>query len=86
MTGGGKLKEEISAYIDSELVAEEADALVDTLRHEPDSRNDWFLYHLTGDAMRGQPTIDDGFSIRILAKLKTIEIDPLYDPLDNSTT
>jgi negative regulator of sigma E activity len=84
--GGGKLKEEISAYIDSELIAEETDALVDTLRHEPDARNDWFLYHLTGDAMRGQSTIDDGFSIRILAKLKAVEIDPLYDPLDNLTT
>jgi sigma-E factor negative regulatory protein RseA len=81
--GGGKLKEEISAYIDSESVAEEADALVDTLRHESDARNDWFLYHLVGDAMRGQPIIDDGFSIRILEKLKTVEIDPFYDPLDN---
>ncbi|HSG32487.1 MAG TPA: sigma-E factor negative regulatory protein [Thermodesulfobacteriota bacterium] len=86
MIGGGKLKEEISAYIDSELIAEETDALVDTLRHEPDARNDWFLYHLTGDAMRGQSTIDDGFSIRIIAELKAVEIDPLYDPLDNLTT
>ena len=77
------MKEEISAYIDSELVAEEADDLVDTLRHESDARNDWFLYHLAGDAMRGQPIIDDGFSIRILEKLKTVEIDPFYDPLDN---
>ena len=80
------MKEEISAYIDSELIAEETDALVDTLRHEPDARDDWFLYHLAGDAMRGQPTIDDGYSIRILAKLKAVEIDPLYDPLDNLTT
>ena len=77
------MKEEISAYIDSELVAEEADDLVDTLRHESDARNDWFLYHLAGDAMRGQPIIDDGFSLRILEKLKTVEVDPLYDPLDN---
>jgi len=86
VTGDGKLKEKISAYIDSELEVEEADSLVDTLRYEPDARNDWFLYHLSGDAMRGQPTIDDGFSIRILAKLKDIDIDPQYDPLDNSTT
>ena len=77
------MKEEISAYIDSELVAEEADDLVDTLRHESDARNDWFLYHLAGDAMRGQPIVDDGFSLRILEKLKTVEVDPLYDPLDN---
>lgn len=80
------MKEEISAYIDSELTTEEADALVDILRHEPDARNDWFLYHLTGDAMRGQQTIDDGFSIRIIEKLKSVEIDPLYDPIDDSTT
>jgi len=85
VTGDGKLKEEISAYMDSDLVAEETDALVDSLRYELDARNDWFLYHLTGEAIRGQTTIDDGFSIRILAKLKDVEIDPLYDPLDNST-
>lgn len=80
------MKEEMSAYVDSELAEEKTDALVDILRHESDARNDWFLYHLTGDAMRGQPTIDDGFSIRIIEKLKAVEIDPLYDPIDNSTT
>jgi len=36
------------------------------------------------DAMRGQPTMDDGFSKGIIEKLKTVEIDPSYDPLDDS--
>ena len=80
------MKQEISTYMDSDLVAEEADTLVDVLRHEHDARNDWFLCHIIGDALRGQPTIDDGFSIRILEKLKDVEIDPLYDPLDDSTS
>jgi len=81
---GGKLKEKISAYIDSELAAVEVDTVVDSLRHEPNARDDWFLYHLTGDAMRGQPAMDDGFSKGIITKLKTVKIDPSYDPLDDS--
>ena len=78
------MKEKISAYIDSELAAEEIDPIVESLRHEPNARDDWFLYHLTGDAMRGQPTMDDGFSKGIIERLKTVEIDPSYDPLDDS--
>lgn len=78
------MKEKISAYIDSELAAEEVDTIVDSLRHEPNARDDWFLYHLTGDALRGQPAMDDGFSKSIIEKLKTVKIDPSYDPLDNS--
>jgi negative regulator of sigma E activity len=81
---GGKLKEKISAYIDSELAAVEVDTVVDSLRHEPNARDDWFLYHLTGDAMRGQSVMDDGFSKGIITKLKTVKIDPSYDPLDDS--
>lgn len=84
MIRGGKLKEKISAYIDSELAAEEVDTIVDSLRHEPNARDDWFLYHLTGDALRGQPAMGDGFSKSIIEKLKTVKIDPSYDPLDDS--
>lgn len=76
------MKEEMSLYVDSELTADYAEVLVDALRHDAGARNDWFLYHLAGDAMRGQPVIDDGFSIRIIAKLDHVEIDPSYDPLD----
>ncbi len=71
----------MSLYVDSELAAAKAEILVDTLHHDSSARNDWFLYHLTGDAMRGRPTIDDGFSLRIIAKLEGVEIDPSYDPL-----
>lgn len=78
------MKEKISAYIDSELAAEEVDTIVDSLRHEPNARDDWFLYHLTGDALRGQTAMDDGFSKGIIEKLKTVKIDPSYDPLDDS--
>ena len=78
------MKEKISAYIDSELAAEEIDPIVESLRHEPNARDDWFLYHLTGDALRGQPAMDDGFSKGIIEKLKTVKIDPSYDPLDDS--
>ena len=78
------MKEKISAYIDSELATEEVDTVIDGLRNEPNARDDWVLYHLAGDAMRGYSTMDDGFSKGIIEKLKTLEIDPSYDPLDDS--
>jgi hypothetical protein len=107
----GKVKEELSSYIDSELVSDNSRSLVDvilrkllepeleggwiqsintgdrtrslieTIRSDADARNDWFLYHLVGDAIRGRPIIDDGFSVRILARLEGVEIEPSYDPL-----
>ena len=107
----GRVKEEISSYIDSELVSDNSRSLVDvilrkllepeledgwiqstktvdrtrslieTIRSDADARNDWFLYHLVGDAIRGRPIIDDGFSVRILARLEGVEIEPSYDPL-----
>ncbi|MEI8384744.1 MAG: hypothetical protein WCF51_02125 [Nitrosomonadaceae bacterium] len=107
----GNVKEELSSYIDSELVLVNSRSLVDVIlrkllepelegswtqsintdnrtralieniRSDADARNDWFLYHLVGDAIRGRPIIDDGFSIRILARLESVEIDPSYNPL-----
>jgi hypothetical protein len=107
----GRVKEELSSYIDSELVSDNSRSLVDvilrkllepeleggwiqsintgdrtrslieTIRSDADARNDWFLYHLVGDAIRGRPIIDDGFSVRILARLEGVEIEPSYDPL-----
>ncbi len=55
--------------------------LIEALRADADARNDWFLAHLAGDALRGRPVLDDGFSVRIIARLDAIETDPAYDPL-----
>ncbi|MBA0014387.1 MAG: hypothetical protein JW384_00579 [Nitrosomonadaceae bacterium] len=107
----GRVSEEMSSYIDSELVSDNPRSLVDvilrkllepelegswiestntgdrtrslieTIRSNADARNDWFLYHLVGDAMRGKPINDDGFSVRILARLEGVEIEPSYNPL-----
>ena len=71
------MKEKISAYVDSELATVEVDTVVDSLRHEPNARDDWFLYHLTGDAMRGQPEMDDGFSKGIIDKTKSCKDRPI---------
>jgi negative regulator of sigma E activity len=78
------LKKEMSLFLDSELTADKADALIDELRSNSDARNDWFLYHLVGDSLRGRPIIDDGFSLRIMEKLAAVEMDTTYDPLKSN--
>jgi hypothetical protein len=68
-------------WIQSINTGDRTRSLIETIRSDADARNDWFLYHLVGDAIRGRPIIDDGFSVRILARLEGVEIEPSYDPL-----
>jgi hypothetical protein len=87
----GKVKEELSSYIDSELVSDNSRSLVDVILRkllEPELEGGWIQSINTGDrtrslidAIRGRPIIDDGFSVRILARLEGVEIEPSYDPL-----
>jgi len=41
--------------------------------------------HAAGDALRGNSTPDDGFSIRIFERMKRegVKIEPGYDPLED---
>ena len=77
------MKENLSMYIDSELVTDKAENFFVDFRDDTDFRDNWFYYHFLGDIMRGQSTPDDGFSLRIIEKLNNIEIDPLFDPLSS---
>ncbi len=45
------------------------------------ARDRWTRYQLAGDVIRGNITPDDGFTLRILARLATVEQQPGYDPL-----
>ncbi len=83
------MNEKLSAWVDGEPCGEgdgEAGSacdhsLCDAMRADAEARNDWFLAHLIGDALRGRPVLDDGFSVRIISRVDVIEIDPAYDPL-----
>jgi sigma-E factor negative regulatory protein RseA len=46
------MKQEISALVDGELFEDEADALLDKMKRQPNAQQDWAIYQLIGDALR----------------------------------
>lgn len=47
------MKEQLSAMIDDAASGHECDGCVTRLKHDPEFRATWDLYHLIGDALRG---------------------------------
>lgn len=80
-----KMNELWSAWIDGECCGKQGctcgGAFVRSLREDEKARNEWFLAHQIGDALRGRPVLDDGFSLRIIKRVECVEIDPAFDPL-----
>ena len=73
----------VSLLLDGELEAAEVKpALEETVANER-LRDRYTLYGLAGDALRGNSTPDDGFSMRIFERMKreAVKIEPGYDPL-----
>ena len=54
------MKQNISALMDGELFDDEADALLDKIKRNPDVQTEWDLYHLVGDALRQPDHLQDG--------------------------
>lgn len=46
------MKQQVSALMDGELFDDEAEALLDRLKRNPDTDEEWRVYHLIGDALR----------------------------------
>lgn len=46
------MKQHISALMDGELFDDEAEALLDRLKRDPDGNAEWEVYHLIGDVLR----------------------------------
>ena len=46
------MKQDISALMDGELFDDEAEALLDKIKRNPDVQEEWHLYHLVGDVLR----------------------------------
>ena len=80
-----KMSELWSAWLDGECCGEKGctcgGAFVRALRQDPSARDEWFLAHQIGDAIRGRPVLDDGFSVRIIKRVECVDIDPSFDPL-----
>ena len=58
---------------------------LEELAANPALRDRYTLFGLAGDALRGNPTPDDGFSIRIFERMRRegVKIEPGYEPLED---
>jgi negative regulator of sigma E activity len=74
-----------SQLLDGQLDREEVERALEELGADPHARDRYTVYGLVGDVLRGNPTPDDGFSIRIFERMKreAVPIEPGYDPLND---
>ena len=63
------MKTRISALMDGEFEADEANGAVATLSRDKEQKNIWCLYHVMGDAMRHEPDLTIDISRRVMAAL-----------------
>lgn len=73
----------VSLLLDGQLEAGEVKPALEELAADPALRDRYTLYGLAGDALRGNPTPDDGFSQRIFQRMRreAVKIEPGFDPL-----
>jgi negative regulator of sigma E activity len=73
----------VSQLLDGQLEPAEVKEALDEVAADAALRDRYTLYGLAGDALRGNPTPDDGFSMRIFERMKreAVRIEPDYDPL-----
>ena len=73
----------VSQLLDGQLEPAEVEPALQELGADPDPRDRYTVYGLVGDALRGNPTPDDGFSIRLFERMKreAAEIEAGFDPL-----
>jgi negative regulator of sigma E activity len=73
----------VSLLLDGELASGEVKGALDATAADPLLRDRYTLYGLVGDALRGNSTPDDGFSLRIFDRLQREEtrIEPGFEPL-----
>jgi hypothetical protein len=74
---------DVSLLLDGQLPPDEARNALEQAGSEPALRDRFTLYGLVGDALRGNSTPDDGFSVRLLQRMRRegARMEPNYDPL-----
>jgi hypothetical protein len=60
----------LSRFLDADLSADECHALLEHLRGDADARESLTIMQLVRDAVGGVPALDDGYTLRILKRLK----------------
>jgi len=72
-----------SLLLDGQLAPGETKAALDETTADPVLRDRYTVYGLVGDVLRGNSTPDDGYTMRILERMRRegARIEPDYDPL-----
>ena len=65
---------EASRQLDGDLTATELTDLLERLKHDADLRDDVVVQQLVRDGLDGLRALDNGYSLRILAKLRQSQI------------
>jgi len=73
----------VSQLLDGQLDDALVKPVLDEVAGNAELRDRFTVYGLVGDALRGNGTPDDGFTIRILERMKRegVKIEAGYDPL-----
>ena len=73
----------VSELLDGQFASAELEPVLNDVASDPGSRDRFTIYGLIGDSLRGNSTPDDGFSLRILQRMRegAVRIDPAFDPL-----
>jgi hypothetical protein len=64
------LSTQVSRFLDSDLGADECAALLERLRGDPAARDLLTVTQLVRDAVSGVRALDDGYTLRILRRLR----------------
>ncbi len=64
------MKQDISALMDGELFDDEAEALLDKIKRNPDADGEWHIYHLVGDALRQPDHLHASISSAVRGRLQ----------------
>lgn len=79
------MSEKISRLLDGQLEAGEVERVLKDLPADASLRDRFTVYNLLGDVLRGNGTPDDGYTLRILDRLRGegVRIEPGYDPFSD---
>ena len=72
----------VSVLLDGQLDPEEVKPVLGEVASHPALRDRYTIYALVGDVLRGNSTPDDGFTVRILDRMRSqgAHVEPGYDP------
>ena len=68
--GASPLSDQLSRFLDSDLSSDECSALLERLRSDPAARDQLTVMQLVRDAVAGVRALDDGYTLRILARVR----------------